>query len=65
MRVVLQYATSGHTACKCGHVLPRASDEEKQVLKKVMKRFSGLTTSAFGGKSRGETIGILGLPVAS
>ena len=43
-----EYATLGHIYCKCGLVLPQASDEvKKQVLENVIICFSMLTTSAF------------------
>ena len=55
------YATPGYTSCKCGFILPGASDEiKKQVPKDVMNFFSMLTTSAFvlkAGTSREKTVG--------
>ena len=41
------YAAPGYTYCKCGLILPGASDEvKKQVLKNVLNCFNFLTTSA-------------------
>ena len=41
------YAAPGRTYCKCGLILPGASDEvKKQVLKNVINCFNFLTTGA-------------------